>query len=127
MLSSHLCWVCSRDGRFCEGAVFEPNISATWALAVEHRSRAWRPAQMLDAFLEHPFFRNRHRQAPLLKERESFLNHLQEQGTSRKALRNLSAELLQLVRLLKLTETRDAPLETFHRAASHRAPHPPTI
>ncbi len=39
---------------------------------------------MLDAFLEHPFFLNRHRQAPLLKERESFLNHLQQQGTSRK-------------------------------------------
>jgi|CZKR01.1.fsa_nt_gi hypothetical protein len=36
---------------------------------------------MLDAFLEHPFFLNRHRQAPLLKERESFLNHLQQQGT----------------------------------------------
>jgi hypothetical protein len=26
---------------------------------------------MLDAVLEHPFFLNRHRQAPLLKERES--------------------------------------------------------
>jgi hypothetical protein len=46
---------------------------------------------MLDAFLEHPFFLNRHRQAPLLKERESFLSHLQQQGTSRKALRNLDA------------------------------------
>jgi hypothetical protein len=44
---------------------------------------------MLDAFLEHPFSLNRHRQAPLLKERESFLNHLQQQGTSRKAPRNL--------------------------------------
>ncbi len=73
---------------------------------------------MLDAFLEHPFFRNRHRQAPLLKERESFLNHLQEQGTSRKALRNLSAELLQVVRLLKLTEMRDVSLEEIQRAAS---------
>jgi integrase/recombinase XerD len=65
---------------------------------------------MLDAFLEHPFFLNRHRQAPLLKERESFLNHLQQRGTSRKALRNLSAELLQVVRLLKLTEMRDVSL-----------------
>jgi hypothetical protein len=40
---------------------------------------------MLESFLEHPFFLNRHRQAPLLKERESFLSHLQQQGTSRKA------------------------------------------
>ena len=72
---------------------------------------------MLDEFLEHPFFLNRHRQAPLLKERESFLNHLQQQGTSRKALRNLSAELLQVVRLLKLTEMRDVTLEEIRRAA----------
>ena len=72
---------------------------------------------MLDEFLEHPFFLNRHRQAPLLKERESFLNHLQQQGTSRKALRNLSAELLQVVRLLKLTEMRDVSLEEIRRAA----------
>ena len=72
---------------------------------------------MLDEFLEHPFFLNRHRQAPLLKERESFLNHLQQQGTSRKALRNLSAELLQVVRLLKLNEMRDVSLEEIQRAA----------
>jgi hypothetical protein len=72
---------------------------------------------MLDAFLEHPFFLNRHRQAPLLKERESFLNYLQQQGTSRRSLRNLSAELLQVVRLLKLTEMRDVSLEEIQRAA----------
>ena len=65
---------------------------------------------MLDAFLEHPFSLNRHRQAPLLKERESFLTHLQQQGTSRKALRNLSGESLPVVRLLKLTEMRDGML-----------------
>ena len=72
---------------------------------------------MLDAFLEHPFFLNRHRQAPLLKERESFLNHLQQQGTSRKALRNLSAELLHVVHLLKLNQMRDVSLEEIRRAA----------
>jgi site-specific recombinase XerD len=73
---------------------------------------------MLDTILEHPFFLNRHRQAPLLKERESFLSHLQQQGTSRKALRNLSGELLQVVHLLKLTEMRDVSLEEIQRAAS---------
>ena len=72
---------------------------------------------MLNAFLERPFFLNRHRQAPLLKERESFLSHLQQQGTSRKALRNLSGELLQVVRLLKLGEMRDVALEEIRRAA----------
>src|SRR5271157_611839 len=72
---------------------------------------------MLEAFLEHPFFLNRQRQAPLLNERESFLSHLQQQGTSRKALRNLSAELPQVMRLLKLTEMRDVSLEEIQRAA----------
>jgi hypothetical protein len=72
---------------------------------------------MLDAFLVHPFSLNRHRQAPLLKKRESFLNHLQQQGTSRKALRNLSGELPPVVRLLKLTEMRDVSLEEIPRAA----------
>jgi integrase/recombinase XerD len=72
---------------------------------------------MLEDFLEHPFFLNRHRQAPLLKERESFLSHLQQQGTSRKALRNLSGELLQVVRLLKLTKMRDVTLEQIRQAA----------
>jgi hypothetical protein len=33
---------------------------------------------MLDAFLGYPFFLHRHRPAPRLKERESFLNHLQQ-------------------------------------------------
>lgn len=72
---------------------------------------------MLEEFLEHPFFLNRHRQAPLLKERESFLSHLQQQGTSRKALRNLSGELLHVVRLLKLNEMRDVSLAEIRRAA----------
>jgi site-specific recombinase XerD len=72
---------------------------------------------MLEEFLEHPFFLNRHRQAPLLKERESFLSHQQQQGTSRKALRNLSGELLPVMRLLKLTEMRDVSLEEIQRAA----------
>ena len=40
---------------------------------------------MLEDFLETPFSLNRHQQALLLKERESFLSHLQQQGTSRKA------------------------------------------
>jgi integrase/recombinase XerD len=72
---------------------------------------------MLEDFLEHPFFLNRHRQAPLLKERELFLSHLQQQGTSRKALRNLSGEMLPVMRLLKLTEMRDVSLEEIQRAA----------
>jgi integrase/recombinase XerD len=73
--------------------------------------------RMLEDFLEHPFSLNRHRQAPLLKEREAFLSHLQQQGTSRKALRNLAGTLLHVIRLLKLNEMRDVSLEEIQRVA----------
>ena len=72
---------------------------------------------MLEEFLEHPFSLNRHRQAPLLKEREAFLSHLQQQGTSRKALQNLAGTLLHVMRLLKLNEMRDVSPEEIRRAA----------
>lgn len=58
---------------------------------------------MLETLLGRPFFLNRHRKAPLLKEREAFLHYLQQEGTSRAALRNLSQELLSVVCLLKCT------------------------
>jgi hypothetical protein len=61
---------------------------------------------MLETLLEHPFFLKRHREAPLLKERETFLPHLQQRGTSRAALRNLSGELIRVVRLLRSTSAR---------------------
>jgi hypothetical protein len=47
---------------------------------------------------------------------EPFLPQLKQQGTSRKALRNVSGELLQVVRVLKLTEMRDVSLEEIQRA-----------
>lgn len=72
---------------------------------------------MLETLLEHSFFLNRHREAPLLKEREVFLGHLQQQGTSRAALRNLSGELIHVVCLLRLEKLRDVGPEEIHNAA----------
>ena len=72
---------------------------------------------MLEDLSEHPFFLNRHQQAPLLREREAFLSHLQQQGTSRKALQNLAGELLHVMRVLKLNEMREVSLEEIQRAA----------
>ena len=76
---------------------------------------------MLETLLKRSFFLNRHREAPLLKEREVFLGHLQQQGTSRAALRNLSSELIHVVRLLRLEELRDVSLEEIRRAAQRWA------
>jgi hypothetical protein len=42
-------------------------------------------------------FLNRHREAPFLSERISFLKYLQEQGTSRTALRNVSGSCCYVV------------------------------
>jgi hypothetical protein len=62
-------------------------------------------------------FLNRHREAPLLSERISFLKYLQEQGTSRTALRNVSGQLVHVIRLLKLETLRDVEVVEIKTAA----------
>jgi hypothetical protein len=76
---------------------------------------------MLETLLEHPFFLNRHRDAPLLNEREVFLRQLQQQGTGRVALWNLSGELIHVVRLLQMEKLREVSQEEIHRAAQRWA------
>jgi site-specific recombinase XerD len=72
---------------------------------------------MLDTLRQAPFFLNRHREAPLLKEREIFLRHLHQQGTSRASLQILSNELLHIMRLLRLDRMREVALDEIRRAA----------
>ncbi len=72
---------------------------------------------MLETLRQVPFFLNRHREAPLLREREMFLGHLQQQGTSRASLLSVSNELLHIVRLLRLDRMRDVSLDEIRRAA----------
>jgi len=48
-----------------------------------------------------PFYIVRHEKAPLLREREAFLKHLLEQGTSLPAVRSVAWQLLNVIRLLK--------------------------
>ncbi len=73
---------------------------------------------MLENLLRRTFSLSRHRQAPLLREREAFLDHLQRQGTSPKALTNLASQLLNVIHLLKLDELRDVSIEEIQRAAA---------
>jgi integrase/recombinase XerD len=72
---------------------------------------------MLDTLLELPFALNRHRDAPLLEERLAFLKYLQEQGTSRTALRSVSGQLLHVIDLLKLETLRDISVGEVKQAA----------
>ena len=72
---------------------------------------------MLDTLLELPFALNRHREAPLLEERLAFLKYLQERGTTRAALRNVSGQLLHVIDLLKLETLRDVSEGEIKEAA----------
>ena len=65
---------------------------------------------MIESILKKGSAVSRHKQAPLLKEREQFLTHCQQQGTSRKALRNMAAEL-GVIRLLGMEELREVGTE----------------
>jgi len=59
----------------------------------------------------------RHKQAPLLKEREQFLEHCHQQGTSHKALHSMAPELIAVIHLLQMVDLREVSLEEIKQAA----------
>ena len=72
---------------------------------------------MIETILDRRFSLLRHKQAPLFEERERFLAQLHQQGTSRKSLRNMAGELIQVIRLLRLEKLRDVDLQEIDRAS----------
>ena len=66
--------------------------------------------------MEQPFYVARQEEAPLLQEREAFLEHLLQQGTSLAAARGVSWQLLNVIRLLKLTRLRDVWIDEIEEA-----------
>ena len=67
--------------------------------------------------LEQSFYIARQEEAPLLLEREAFLEHLLQQGTSLAAARGVSWQLLNVIRLLKLTQLRGVGIDEIEEAA----------
>jgi integrase/recombinase XerD len=67
--------------------------------------------------LERTFYITRQEKAPLLREREAFLEHLLQQGTSVAAARGVSWQLLNVIRLLKLTRLRGVWIDEIEEAA----------
>lgn len=55
--------------------------------------------------------RDRHRRAPLLPERERYLNHMIEAGCCRERVRNVATMLLHVVRLLELDRLRAVAMD----------------
>ena len=71
--------------------------------------------------IERSFYADRQEEAPLLKEREVFLEHLLQQGTSLAAMRGVAWQLLNVIRLLKLTRLRDVSITEIKGAARNWA------
>jgi hypothetical protein len=67
--------------------------------------------------LQQPFYIARQEKAPLLREREAFLEHLFQQGTSLAAARCVSWQLLNVISLLKLTRLRAVRIDEIEAAA----------
>jgi hypothetical protein len=72
---------------------------------------------MIESIFQLKWVVSRHKQAPLLKEREEFLAHCQQQGTSHKALHNVAPELIAVIRLLRMEKLREVSLEEIKQAA----------
>ncbi len=71
---------------------------------------------MIESILKERPALERHRAAPLLREREQFLSHLLRQGTSHLRVRSIAAYLIHIVRLLELTSLRNVELEEIKTA-----------
>jgi hypothetical protein len=71
--------------------------------------------------LKEPFYIARHEGAPLPAEREVFLKNLLEQGTSLAAVRGVAWQLLNVIKLLKLTGLRDVWIGEIEEAAQRWA------
>jgi integrase/recombinase XerD len=66
----------------------------------------------------------RHTSAPLLKEREQYLNYLVSLGRSQRLIRMTASFTIQLVGILKLTELREVSAEEIRSAAEMWAARP---
>ena len=72
---------------------------------------------MIENIYQKKWVISRHKEAPLLKEREQFLAYCQQQGTSPNVLRNMAAQLLAVNRLLRMEELREVSLGKLKQAA----------
>jgi integrase len=61
---------------------------------------------MLTTILKRPYFITRHQELPLREEREAFLKHLRDQGTSHAALRSICWQMLNVMDQLQLINVR---------------------
>jgi integrase/recombinase XerD len=73
---------------------------------------------VFDKYFSLPAALARHQSAPLARERERFLKHLEAGGTCRQTIRTAACYLLQVIHILGLRRLRDVTLEEVERAAN---------
>jgi len=73
---------------------------------------------MIASLFAFPSTRARYMEAPLLKEREEYLLHLQGQGRNYRHLRGIAAMMLNSVKLLNLVETRSIDQQEIANASA---------
>ena len=73
--------------------------------------RAGRLKGTIDLIYWHPFALRRHREAPLLKEREEFLLYLLKRGTARTHVQSVGGMLLRAIKALDLNTLRPLGLK----------------
>jgi hypothetical protein len=76
---------------------------------------------MLAMILKRPYYIARHQEFPLRQEREAFLEHLRNQGTSHAALRSICWQMLNVMEHLRLKRMRVVSLEEIKEAAERWA------
>jgi hypothetical protein len=74
---------------------------------------------VFDRYFSLPAALVRHKSAPLLRQRERFLAHLEATGTRWSAIRIAATYLLQVVNILGLRSLREVTIEEVDRAADH--------
>ena len=73
---------------------------------------------VFDKYFSLPAALARHRSAPLTKERELFLTHLEAGGICRQTIRTTACYLLQVIHILGFRRLRDVTLEEVGQAAN---------
>jgi hypothetical protein len=73
---------------------------------------------MLEQVIKRAYYLNKHLEAPLLKERQAYLQHWASKGVCRHTLKSIADYLLRIVQFLHLENDGPITLEAVEKAAS---------
>ena len=74
---------------------------------------------MLNQVIKRAYYLNKHLEAPLLKERQDYLQHCASKGLSRQTLKSIADYLLRIVQFLHLENDSIVSIEAIERLLLH--------